>query len=236
MGPRQMKLLCKLAYTELQCSVLNWSFFKQAQRKTGPNLADLGRLLQSKTGSRDSLPWDGGLNRLLNLMPTLDGLQEWQSTLVQYGFAGITPHRPCLRNKWTPHHKRERLAWCHYLCRWRRNQWGNILWSDKSHFNDFYNQRKHVWRRVGERYVPVTIGEYDRYSGGSVLVWAAVSYNHKTDLHIIQGNMKELKYRGEVLISTVPPLVAQTGLTFQNDNAHPHQARIVMDYIQQQGL
>ena len=46
--------------------------------------------------------------------------------------AGIKPRRPCLRNKLTPHHKRERLAWCRHRRCWRRNQWGNILWSDES--------------------------------------------------------------------------------------------------------
>ena len=75
-----------------------------------------------------------------------------------------------------------------------------------------------------------------RYGGSSVLVWAAVSYNHKTDPHIVQGNMTALKYRDAVLIPTVQPLVAQTGLTFQDVNARPHGARIVTDYIQQQGL
>ena len=73
-------------------------------------------------------------------------------------------------------------------------------------------------------------------SGGSVLVWATVSYNHKTDLHIVQGNTTALKYRDTVLIPTVYPLVAHTGLTFQDDNARPHRARIVTDYVQQQGL
>ena len=74
------------------------------------------------------------------------------------------------------------------------------------------------------------------YGGGSVLVLAAVSYNHKTDLHIVQGNMTALIYRDAVLIPTVQLLVAQTGLTFQNNNARPHRARIVTDYVQQQGL
>ena len=132
---------------------------------------------------------------------------------------------------------RERLAWCRHCRRWKRNQWGNILWSDESRFNvDFYDWHKRVWRRVGERYVPVTIAEHERYCGCSVLVWAAVSYNHKTDLHTVQGNMMALKYRDAVLIPTVQPLVAQTGLTFQDDNALPHWARIVTDYFQQQRL
>ena len=48
--------------------------------------------------------------------------------------------------------------------------------------------------------------------------------------------MTALKYRDAVLIPTVQLLVAQTGLTFQDDNARSHRARIVTDYIQQQGL
>ena len=68
------------------------------------------------------------------------------------------------------------------------------------------------------------------------MVWAAVSYNHKTDLHIVQGNMTALKYRDTLLNQTVQPLLAQTGLTFQDYNARPHRARIVTDYVQKQGL
>ena len=68
------------------------------------------------------------------------------------------------------------------------------------------------------------------------MVWAAVSYNPKTDLHIVQGNMTALKYCDAVLIPTVQPLVVQTGLTFQDDNARPPRARIVTDYVQQQRL
>ena len=45
-----------------------------------------------------------------------------------------------------------------------------------------------------------------------------------------------LKYRDAVLIPAVQPLDAQTRLTFQDDNARPHWARIVTDYVQQQGL
>ena len=45
-----------------------------------------------------------------------------------------------------------------------------------------------------------------------------------------------LKYHDAVLITAVQPLVAQTGLTFQDDNARPCLARIVTDYVQQQGL
>ena len=48
--------------------------------------------------------------------------------------------------------------------------------------------------------------------------------------------MTALKYRDAVLIPTVQPLVPQTGPTFQDDNARPHRARIVTDYVQQQGL
>ena len=58
------------------------------------------------------------------------------------------------------------------------------------------------------------------------MVSTAVSYNHKTGLHVVQVNMTALKYRDAVLISTVQPLVPQTGPTFQDDNARPHRARI----------
>ena len=151
--------------------------------------------------------------------------------------AGIKPRRSCVRNVLTPRHMRERLAWCRHRRRWRRNQWGNILFTDESRFNlDSCDRRRRVWRRRDERYAPATIAEHDRFGGGSILVWAGISYNHKTDLVIVDGNMTAAKYRDEILTPIVEPLVNRTGLTFQDDNARPHRARIVTEYVQRQGI
>ena len=48
--------------------------------------------------------------------------------------------------------------------------------------------------------------------------------------------MTALKYGDDILVPVVQLLVDQTGLTFQDDNSRPHRARIVADYVQQQGI
>ena len=176
----------------------------------------------------------------VKLTVNLRRLQEWQSTLTLYGTDLNQLASSLVDLAWG-------TSWLPTTS--RRGSLGAVIVVDGEGISgatsfaqtnrvstDFYDRRKRVWRRVGERYVPVTVVEHDRYRGGSGLVWAAVNFNHKTDLHIVQGNMAALKYRDAVLIPTVQPLVAQTGLTFQNDNACPDQVRIVTDYVQQQGL
>ena len=38
-----------------------------------------------------------------------------------------------------------------------------------------------------ERFAEVCIAEHDRYGGGSVMVWAGISAQGKTDLHVIDN-------------------------------------------------
>ena len=46
-----------------------------------------------------------------------------------------------------------------------------------------------------ERFAPVCVAEHDRYGKGSVLVWAGISMQVKTDLHIIEnGTLTAVRY------------------------------------------
>ena len=40
--------------------------------------------------------------------------------------------------------------------------------------------------------------EYDRYGGGSVMIWGGVSYNGKTDLRTVHGNLNEVRYCADI--------------------------------------
>ena len=42
-----------------------------------------------------------------------------------------------------------------------------------------------IWRRIGQRYNQECFAPVIAYNGGSVMVWAAISYNSRTDLVII---------------------------------------------------
>ena len=67
---------------------------------------------------------------------------------------------------------------------WQLRHW-TPLFTDESRFCvDF-----HDGLMPGERYADCSVTEHDSFGGGSVMVWAGVSINGKTDLHVIAGNL-----------------------------------------------
>ncbi|GFV31931.1 transposable element Tcb2 transposase [Trichonephila clavipes] len=77
------------------------------------------------------------------------------------------------------------------------------------------------------------------YRGGGILVWAGISLGGHTDLHVFHGGtVTGLRYRDEILDPYVRPYAAAIGNDFilMDDNARPHRARIVEEYLEDHGL
>ena len=87
-----------------------------------------------------------------------------------------------------------------------------------------------------ERFAPVCVAEHDRFGGGAVMVWAGVSAQGKTDLHVIDnGTFTALRYVNEILDVYVRPYAGAGGENFilMDDNARAHRARITDQYLEQ---
>ena len=72
--------------------------------------------------------------------------------------------------------------------------------------------------------------------GGSVMVWAGISAQGKTDLHIIDNStLMTLRYVNEILDVYVRPYAGAVGENFilMDDNARAHRARITDQYLEQ---
>ena len=112
------------------------------------------------------------------------------------------------------------------------------MFSDESRFSfQRSDRRKRVYRRLGERYSDACVREVDRFGGGgSVMVWGGISHGVKTPLVVIQGNLTAVRYRDQVLMPHVLPLVNAHNLTFQHDNARPHVARVCRDFLNQNNV
>ena len=68
--------------------------------------------------------------------------------------------------------------------------------------------------------------EHDRFGGGSVLVWAGISYDGDKDLYILRnGALTDVRYRDPI----VRPYVGASGPGFimMDDNARPYGARVL---------
>ena len=88
----------------------------------------------------------------------------------------------------------------------------------------------------GERYADCCVVEVTRFGGRDLMVWARISRNFKTDLHIVRGRLNAAAYRDNILQPIVVPFMRNNGLTLlHQDNARPHTARLTTDFLRQQG-
>ncbi|CAH1976468.1 unnamed protein product [Acanthoscelides obtectus] len=110
-------------------------------------------------------------------------------------------------------------------------EWNSIVFSDESRFClGMHDGRARVRRRrrnpqfFVERHVHHTVG---------VMVWGAIAYGSRSPLIFIRGNMNAQRYIHEVLEPhLLPYLDTLADLTFQQDIARPHVARVTIDFFQ----
>ena len=170
---------------------------------------------------------------------TIPGLRRLSAQTIRRRLRhfGIVPRRPARRPILTVQHRRLRLQWAQQHRRWIQRQWDLVLFTDESRFMlNRCDGRLRVYRRRGERYANNCVQEFDRFGGGSVMIWGGITARNRTDLLVIDGNLTGQRYRDEVLRPLVVPFLMQhgPGITLQHDNARPHVARIVQQYLMQQ--
>ena len=119
--------------------------------------------------------------------------------------------RPARCPELTPQHRRARVEFARDHQNWQLRQWRPILFTDESRFHvSTCDRRVRVWRRPGERYADCNIVQYDRYGGGSIMVWGGICLDGRTELHVInRGSMTAIRYGDEVLQPIVRPLQVQ---------------------------
>ena len=142
--------------------------------------------------------------------------------------------RPCKRPLLTPLHIEQRLAWAHSVERWYQPQWDAVLFSDESRFKvNFADGRIRIWRKKGERYDTKCIQQCDQYGGGSVMVWAGISSEYRTELVFLRQNVNSKVYIDNCLMPHVVPLMQNNRALqyFQHDNARPHAATTTQLYL-----
>lgn len=148
--------------------------------------------------------------------------------------------RPAVRPRLTMRHRTNRLEFARLHVNLDRARLRNILFTDESRFClDFHDGRRRVWRSKNERYANCNVVEHDRFGGGSIMVWGGISLDGSTDLYVIRnGSLNALRYRDEILDPIVRPFAGAIGDDFilMDDNARPHRARIVNDYLARESI
>lgn len=154
--------------------------------------------------------------------------------------AHLVSRRPALCPLLSVEHRRARLAFAREHENWNDADWRSVLFSDESRFSlRSPDGRERVWRRQGERFAQCNIAERISYRGGSVMIWGGISYEARTDLAIVDGgSMTGARYITTILDEHVIPFAPFIGpnFLFMDDNARPHRARIVNDYLEEVGI
>jgi len=70
------------------------------------------------------------------------------------------------------------------------------------------------------------------------MVWAGISMTRKTRLLVIGGTLTAVRYRDEILDPIALPYLQNLGpnAILQDDNARPHRARIIDNFLQAHGV
>ncbi|GFT26256.1 transposable element Tcb2 transposase [Trichonephila clavipes] len=131
----------------------------------------------------------------------------------------------------TPEHRQLRLQWFQARSMWKVTE--KVVFSHESRFvfgTD--HNRVRVWRSPGERYnSPHTVLRHTARTAG-VMVWGAIAYDSWFTLIVMRGSVKGQRYVDDILRPHVGPfLYGLPGIIFQHDNARPHAARVVQDFL-----
>ena len=149
---------------------------------------------------------------------------------------GYWAYRPTTKPILTANHRRLRLEWAQ---RWRNltvAHWQHVIFGDESRFQLYpVDGRLRVCRLPGERFRPGCQAHRVQAGGGSVHVWRAFHNSAKSPLVLPDGYLTSVLYRG-ILQNTLVPFARHyfgDNCRYQDDNATPHRARVVLDFLQQ---
>lgn len=152
---------------------------------------------------------------------------------------GIRAFRPYTGAMLTRRHRQLRREWTGQHARWIQVQWNSVLFTDESRFCLRRGDgRERVYRRRGERFADACVRQVDRFGGGSVMVWGGITFNNRTDLVFVDGNLTAQRYCDEILAPVVVPFfdVNRRVTLLQQDNARCHSARLTTEFLQQANI
>ena len=171
--------------------------------------------------------------RMRNLYGMRAGRTTVNNRLLPRGYGA---YRPTTKPLLTANHRRLRLEWAQ---RWRDltvAHWQHVIFGDESRFQLYpVDGRLRVRRLPGERFWPGCQAHRVQAGGGSVHVWGAFHNSAKSPLVLPDGYLIGVLYRGILQYTLVPFARHYFGdnYRYQDDNATPHRARVVLDFLLQ---
>lgn len=152
----------------------------------------------------------------------------------------LRARRPARGPELLRQHRVARLRFAREHENWTPDQWARVLFTDECRIAlRAPDSRERVWRRQGERFLPITMTQTVSFHGGSIMVWGGISCEGRTDLVIVDNRLNATRYVENILQEHVQPysgFIGEEEFLLMHDNARPHVARCVQDYLQEVGI
>jgi transposase len=176
--------------------------------------------------------------RLINVY----GINVSRSTItLSLRSRGFHNRRAARKPELTNNHKITRYQFADAHKNWNLDSWKRVIWTDEATFRlrVAADGRVRVWRqdadnRYAERFVVPTVHK----GGPSLMVWGAISWNHKSSLEFLDSMTADV-YLHQVLQPVGLPFArteVPEHLIWMDDNAPPHRAQVVQEYLQAEGV
>lgn len=88
--------------------------------------------------------------------------------------------------------------------------------------------RVRVYRRKNKRFANNCVVEVDRTSGGSVMMWGAISYNQRTSLVLVTGNLTAQRYHDKILQPHILPVINTERERFFSTTTPDHTQNVLL--------
>ena len=130
-----------------------------------------------------------------------------------------------------------RRKWCRDHATWTVDDWKRVLWSDESPFTLFQTTgRVYVWRTPKEAYDLQCLRPTVKHGGGTVMLWAAISWFSLGPVVTLRGRITANDYvaiLGDHLHPMVRMLFPDNDAIFQDDNAPILTAGVVAAWFEE---
>lgn len=190
------------------------------QKLTRRQLASISRLASSGNVTAQQIKCD------LNLPVTKRRVQQILSDSKRFKWRKKVSKSPLKET-----HKQARLKFAQNHMTWD-HEWRNVIFSDEKKFNlDGPDGLKYYWHDLRKN---TEVAMSRNFGGGSVMVWAAFTYNNKTPICFISTRMNSDSYielLETVLIDFGEQMPSQDWI-FQQDNAAIHSSKRTKEWFQ----
>ena len=171
--------------------------------------------------------------RMRNLYGMRAGRTMVKNRLLSRGYRA---YRPTTKPLLTANHYHLHLQWAQKWWNLTMAHWQHVTFGDESRFQLYpVDGRLRVCRLPGERFLLGCQAHRVQAGGGSVHIWGTFHNSAKSPLVLPDGYLTSVLYRG-ILQNTLVPFAGHyfgDNYRYQDDNATPHCARVIHDFLQQ---